>query len=52
MRLFILDEGPDRALVVDIEALDDATWQALPPVATPISNRSISATHRSRAASR
>lgn len=36
MRLFILDEGPDRALVVDIEAPDEAAWQALVRAAMPI----------------
>lgn len=36
MRLFVLELAPDRALVIDIEAQDDASWKALLPVAMPI----------------
>jgi hypothetical protein len=35
-RLFVLTLGPDRTLVVDIEAGDEASWDALLPVAIPI----------------
>lgn len=36
MRLFVLDMGPGRTLLVDIEAADSATWDALIPQAMPI----------------
>lgn len=36
MRLFILSLGRDRTLVIDIEAQDKATWDALLEEATPI----------------
>jgi hypothetical protein len=36
MRLFILDLGADRTLAVDIEAPEQATWDALVPKAMPV----------------
>ncbi len=36
MRLFVLDLAPDRTLLVDIEAQDSATWDALLIAAMPI----------------
>jgi hypothetical protein len=36
MRLFLLDLGNQRTLMVDIEAQDKATWDALVPVAMPV----------------
>lgn len=36
MRLFLLDLGDQRTLMVDIEAQDKAAWDALVPVALPI----------------
>ena len=36
MRLFILELGQDRTLLIDIEAQDKATWDALVPEAMPI----------------
>jgi hypothetical protein len=36
MRLFVLDLGPVRTLLVDIEAADSATWDALLSQAMPI----------------
>jgi len=36
MRLFLLDLGDARTLMIDIEAQDNATWDALVPNAMPI----------------
>jgi hypothetical protein len=36
MRLYILGLGPDRTLLVDVEAQDTATWETLTVEATPI----------------
>lgn len=36
MRLFLLDLGESRMLMIDIEAQDKATWDALVPAAMPI----------------
>ncbi len=36
MRLFVLSLGPDRTLLIDIEAQDKVTWDALLRQATPI----------------
>jgi hypothetical protein len=36
MRLFLLDLGDARTLMIDIEAQDKATWDALVPKAMPI----------------
>ena len=36
MRLVILPLGPDRALLIDIEAADKAAWDALLPEAMPV----------------
>jgi hypothetical protein len=36
MRLFLLDLGDARTLMIDIEAQDKATWDALLPAAMPI----------------
>ena len=36
MRLFLLDLGPGRTLLVDIEATDQATWMALVADAMPV----------------
>jgi hypothetical protein len=39
MRLFLLDLGDARTLMIDIEAQDKATWDALLPKAMPIVER-------------
>jgi hypothetical protein len=36
MRLFVLGLGPDRTLLIDIEAQDKAAWDALVPDAMPV----------------
>ena len=36
MRLFLVDLGPDRTLLIDIEAQDRATWEALLAEAVPV----------------
>jgi hypothetical protein len=36
MRLFLLDLGESRTLMIDIEAQDQATWDALVPRAMPV----------------